>query len=135
MKKESIIERENEFIADFEELGDWMLQYEYLLYFMDDVNDIPEQERTDDLKVKGCVSNAWLRISHDPFKIELTSDALIIKGTLGCITTLIGDASPAEIAAWRPRFIEDTALKKQLGVDRQKGIASILAKIREASID
>jgi len=134
MENISIIERENEFIDDINELQDWMLQYEYLLYYMDDVNDIPEDERTDDLKVKGCVSNAWLRISHEPFHIELTSDALIIKGILGVITAIIAEASPSEIASWTPRFIEETALKKQLSVDRQKGISSILSKIKSSCL-
>lgn len=134
MKDKSIKERENEFISDINELQDWMLQYEYLLYYMDDVNDIPENERTDDLKVKGCVSNAWLRVSREPFKIELTSDALIIKGILGAITAIIADAAPAEIVSWEPRFIEETALKNQLSVDRQRGIGSILDKIKSSCI-
>jgi cysteine desulfuration protein SufE len=130
---ETIEAREREFIDDFTEINDWMLQYEYLLSFMEDMHEIPDNERSDDLKIKGCASNAWMRLNAGPKgpRVEFASDALIIKGILGAITAFIGNASREEIAAWRPRFIEKTALKTQLGVDRQKGIASILKAIRE----
>lgn len=135
MEKTTIEAREQEFIADFIELNDWMLQYEYLLYFIDDIHEIPENERTDEMRVQGCVSNAWMRVTADgvrPLYIEFASDTLIIRGILGVITFLVGDASRAEILNWEPQFIEQTALKKQLNIDRQKGVASILKRLKEA---
>jgi len=134
LENTTIEAREQAFISDFIELNDWMLQYEYLLYFMDDIHEIPENERTDDLKVKGCVSNAWMRISYtgeNALYIEFASDTLIIKGILGAITALVGNASRVEVSKWDPQFIEKTALKMQLSVDRQKGITSILRKIKD----
>lgn len=131
---DSITAREEDFIREFSELGDWMLQYEYLLYYIEDIHEIPEEERTDILKVRGCVSNAWLRLSAaepDSIQLELTSDALIIKGILGVITAIIANASKSEIAQWNPAFIEKTALQSQLSIDRQKGISSILTAIQD----
>ena len=135
MEKTTIEAREQEFIADFVELNDWMLQYEYLLYFMDDIHEIPENERTDDLRIQGCVSNAWMRVTTDgagPLHIEFASDTLIIKGILGVITSLVGNASCADVLKWAPQFIEKTALKRQLNIDRQKGVTSILKRLKEA---
>lgn len=129
----TICDREREFISDFAELNDWMLQYEYLLYFMDDISVIPENERTEDLKVKGCVSNVWMRITsagEDSPRIEFAGDTMIIKGILGVITALIGKATCKELSSWEPQFIEKTALKMQLSVDRQKGIGSVLGEIK-----
>lgn len=130
---ETIEARELEFISDFAELNDWLTQYEYLLYFMDDVHELSENERTDELKIKGCVSNAWMRISgafDNSLYIEFASDTLIIKGILGVVTALVGNASHAEISKWEPQFIEKTVLKMQLSVDRQEGIASILRRLK-----
>jgi cysteine desulfuration protein SufE len=133
MENKTIEAREREFIADFAQLNDRMLQYEYLLCFMDDIHEIPENERTDELRVKGCVSNAWMRVSAaegGSLYIELASDTLIIKGILGVVTALVGDASCEEISEWEPQFIEKTALKSQLSVDRQKGVSSILQRLK-----
>jgi cysteine desulfuration protein SufE len=135
LENKTIEAREREFISDFTQLNDWMLQYEYLLYFMDDIHEIPENERADELRVKGCASNAWMRVSAaegGSLHIELASDTLIIKGILGVVTALVGDASREEISEWEPKFIEKTALKSQLSVDRQRGISSILQRLKNA---
>ncbi len=55
-----IIERENQFIADFNELDDWFLQYEYLLGITTQIGPYPPEKRTEDYRFKGCQSNVWI---------------------------------------------------------------------------
>ena len=81
----SIEAREDEFLGNLELLDDTLLQFEYILSFIGDLNAIPEKERTDDRKVEGCASNAWLmfKARNGRLKLRLGSDSLIIEGCLG----------------------------------------------------
>ena len=44
----SIKAREDKFLGNFELLDDTLLQFEYILSFIGDLNAIPEEDRTDD---------------------------------------------------------------------------------------
>ena len=81
----SVEAREDEFLGNFELLDDTLLQFEYILSFIGDLNAISEEDRTDDCKVEGCASNAWLMLEarNGRLKLSLGSDSLIIEGLLG----------------------------------------------------
>lgn len=84
----SVEAREDEFLGNFELLDDTLLQFEYILSFIGDLNAISEEDRTDDCKVEGCASNAWLMLEarNGRLKLSLGSDSLIIEGLLGALT-------------------------------------------------
>ena len=124
--------REDEFLGNFELLDDTLLQFENLLSFIEDLNAIPEGERTDDCKVEGCASNAWmiLEACNDCLKLRLGSDSLIIEGLLGALTWMVDTQPLEDVAAWKPRLLEHPQLKPHLNADRRHGIASIMKKVR-----
>lgn len=128
----SIKARENEFLGNLELLDDTLLQFEYLLSFIEDLNAIPEEERTDDCKVEGCASNAWMTLEacNDCLKLRLGSDSLIIEGLLGALTWMVDTQPLEDVAAWQPRLLEHPQLKPHLNADRRHGIASIMKKVR-----
>ena len=97
----SIEAREDEFLGNFELLDDTLLQFEYILSFIGDLNAIPEEDRTNDSKVEGCASNAWLLLEarNSRLKLSLGSDSLIIEGLLGALTWML-DTQPLGM---RPR--------------------------------
>lgn len=127
----SIKAREDEFLGNFELLDDTLLQFEYLLSFIEDLNAIPEEERTDDCKVEGCASNAWMTLEacNDCLKLRLGSDSLIIEGLLGALTWMVDTQPLEDVAAWQPRLLEHPQLKPHLNADRRHGIASIVKAI------
>ena len=128
----SIQARENEFLGNLELLDDSLLQFEYILSFIDDLNEIPEEERDDDCKVEGCASNAWLALEARNGQLELclSSDSLIVEGLLGALTWMVHAQSLADVAAWQPRLFEHQQMKSHLAVDRRHGIASIVNAVR-----
>lgn len=128
----SIEAREDELLGNFELLDDTMLQFEYILSFIGDLNAISEEDRTDNCKVKGCASNAWLLLEarNGRLKLSLGSDSLIIEGLLGALTWMLDTQPLEDVAAWQPRLFEHQQMKRHLTGDRRHGIASIVNAVR-----
>lgn len=124
--------REDEFLSNLELLDDTLLQFEYILSFIEDLNAIPEEERTDDCKVEGCASNAWLilKAHNGRLKLRLGSDSLIIEGLLGALTWMVDTQPLEDVAAWQPRLLKHPQMKPHLNADRRHGIASIVKEIQ-----
>lgn len=131
----TIAELEQTFIDDLNMLGDWFLQYEYLLEISTELPKIPEEKRTAENKVPGCQSGVWLDICQKDGKVFVTadSDALIIRGILSVIVSLLNDRTPEEIVAYVPRFIEETNIKQQISTDRFNGIHSVIQSIQNVA--
>lgn len=132
-EKMTIAELEDTFIDDLNMLGDWFLQYEYLLEISTELPKIPEEQRTAESKVPGCQSGVWLDLSFTDGRIHVTadSDALIIRGILSVIVSLLDDRLPGEVVAYVPRFIEETNIKQQISTDRFNGINSVIKSIQD----
>lgn len=128
----TIAELEDTFIEDLNMLGDWFLQYEYLLEISTELPKIPEEKRSADNKVPGCQSGVWLLMSCEDGMVRVTadSDALIIRGILSVIVSLFNRRMPVEIVSYVPRFIEETNIKQQISTDRFDGIHSIIKSIQ-----
>ena len=134
-EKMTIAELEDTFIEDLNMLGDWFLQYEYLLEISTELPKIPEFQRTDENKVPGCQSGVWLDIQYANGKVQVSadSDALIIRGILSVIVSLLSNRAPGEIVAYVPRFIEETNIKQQISTDRFNGIHSVIRSIQKVA--
>lgn len=128
----SIQAREDEFLQNLELLDDDLLQFEYILGFIDDLNGIPEGQRTDDCKVEGCVSNAWLIIDERDglLSLRLDADSLLIEGLLGVLTWMLDLQPLPDVAAWQPRLLEHPRTKPLLTIDRRQGISSVVKAIQ-----
>jgi cysteine desulfuration protein SufE len=128
----TIPDLEQTFIDDLNLLDDWMLQYEYLLELSCELPKIPASERSEKNKVPGCQSGVWLQLSCKDGLIHVTadSDALIIRGILAIIVSLLDMRTPQQIVAYQPRFIEETNIKQQISTDRFQGISSIIHSIQ-----
>lgn len=128
-----IPELEQSYIDDLNQLGDWFLQYEYLLAISADMPHVAEEERTEETRVHGCQSGVWLVLEHSEGRIHVRADseALIIRGMLAIVTGLLDGRSPGEVAAYTPRFLEATALREQISTDRFRGLQSVIRAIRD----
>ena len=129
----TICEKEQKFIADFNELDDWFLQYEYLIESSCGMPELPESLRTEKNRVPGCQSGVWVEVSRNAGKILIRahSDALIIRGIMGVLLSLLNGRTPEEIEHYQMRFIKETSLMQQTSTDRFQGISAVLAEIKE----
>ncbi len=128
------IERdENIFIDDYKEIDDWLLQFQMLMEMIPDAEEVPEEERSDDNRIKSCQSGVWIDYYLKDGRIFLReySESLIIRGVLAVYVTLVSGRLPEEVAEFEPRFVRDTTIKDKLGYDMNKGFEAMVKKVRE----
>lgn len=133
----TIQELEQTYIDDLNMLDDWMLQYDYLLQISASMPKIPDEYKTEENKVPGCQSGVWLKMHEKCGKIYITadSDALIIRGILSIAVGILNERTPEEIVCYKPRYIEETNIKKQISTDRFQGMNSVIDKIKQYAED
>lgn len=129
----TIKELENTYIEDINMLGDWFMQYEYLLELSVEMPKIPEEERSEKNKVKGCQSGVWLSLENNDgiISVGADSDALIIRGILSIVVSLLNNRKAEEIVSYEPRFISETNIKNQISTDRFNGINSVIRTVQD----
>jgi len=133
--------RINEIIENFGSLEDWEDRYRYLIELGKDLPELPESERTEDNRVKGCASQVWVVTSVDRSGSETVlsfkgqSDAYIVKGLVALTLALYSDKSAREILS-----IDALDLFRRLGLaehltpQRSNGVRSMVERIRRDAI-
>lgn len=129
----------DELAEDFELFDSWEDKYAYVIDLGKKLPPMPDEEKTDDSKVKGCMSQVW--ITHrteggDPPKIRFhaDSDAFIVKGLIAILMELYDGRTPEEIQ--RTDAVE--ALKRigfenHLSPNRRNGFVAMVQRIRNTA--
>ena len=86
----------------FELLGDWDQRYQYLTELGEKLPAMPAELRTEDNKVRGCMSQVWVCAYRDEDAPSLVRfhgdcDTSIIKGVLAVLIQLSADKTVEEI--------------------------------------
>lgn len=97
---------------------------------------LPEAERSEPNRVKGCISAAWvmgeLRGGRCHFRSD--ADSPLVRGLLALLCDFYSDATPADVAATEPQLFEKTGLARSLSPTRLNGLRSVRAKIRDFAL-
>jgi len=94
---------------------------------------LPATERTEENRVKGCISQAWLvgELRDGRCHFRCDADSPLVRGLLELLCDLYRGAPPADVAATEPVLIERLGLARNLTPTRLNGLASVRAKIRD----
>ena len=87
-------------IEDFEFLEDWSARYAYLIELGEKLPLMEEQHRTEDNRVKGCMSQVWVEaVARPDGHVDFVGDCdtAIIKGILAVLIELMSGLTPREI--------------------------------------
>ena len=108
-------------------------RYEYVLWLAKKLAPMPAEEQTDDIKVKGCVSQVFVRGALDEgvMRWQGDSDALITKGLLALLIQGLDGLTPEQVQAVDPAFIAATGLQTSLTPSRANGFLNILRAMQE----
>ncbi|MFW5660392.1 MAG: SufE family protein [Oceanicaulis sp.] len=120
-------------VDEFEFLGDWEERYRYLIELGQAMDPLPETERTEDTKVKGCVSQVWVVVDEDGDVLSLRgdSDAHIVKGLVALMKRLYDRRTPSEALEIDPKAVLGRiGLAEHLSPQRSNGLSSMIARIR-----
>jgi cysteine desulfuration protein SufE len=126
----------DDIIADFDFLDDWEDRYRYVIDLGRDLKPYPESARDALHRVKGCVSQVWLKstLSDDADPVidyVGDSDAHIVRGLVAIMMVLYSGKNASEILAVNPE-----AVLKKLGLDehltpqRSNGLRAMIGRIR-----
>lgn len=129
----SIAEKQEQFISDYNELGDWFMQYEYLIAQTLPMEPLPASEKIEKNRITGCQSNIWLAFTRDGDRLLMRgdSDSLIIKGILGVILRFFNGERISDILAAPIYFLEKTSLHTQLTSEKTIGFNSVIETIKK----
>jgi cysteine desulfuration protein SufE len=128
----------DEVVADFDLLGDWEDRYRYVIELGRKLRPLPENDRNDTNKVRGCVSQVWLStiVSPDHRVPRLSfigdSDAHIVRGLIAILFALYsGKTADAILSIDANAALGRLHLKEHLTPQRSNGLLAMVERIRE----
>ena len=127
-----VAKAQTEVIEEFAFFEDWMDRYQYLIDMGRKLPELPEADRTDANRIKGCQSQVWMvaEASGDRLRFRAISDAAIVSGLIALLLRIYSDRKPEDILGTPPDFVQALGLESHLSPTRSNGLASMLAAIR-----
>ena len=129
--------RLDDIVDIFELLGDWEQRYQYLPELGEKLPAMPEALRTEENKVRGCMSQVWVCACRDEHNTEIIHfygdcDTSIIKGVLAVLIQLASGKTVAEVEQ-----LDVDVLFSRLGLDehlspnRHVGVYAIVELMKQ----
>ena len=127
----------DDLLETFDLLGDdWEERFRYIIGLGKQLPDMPDEAKTEENRVQGCQSRAWLIAREEPtspptLEFLADSDAFIVRGLIAILLMVYSHRTTQEILD-----LDIDALFSKLGLDRQltpgrsNGLHSMVKKIR-----
>ena len=111
---------------------EWLDKYEYLIGLGKELEEYPEDKRTEEYLIKGCQSRVWLcsELRSGGLFFQADSDAIITKGIISLLISVYSGCSPKEITEDDFSFIESIGLRENLSPTRAGGLASMIQTLK-----
>lgn len=128
----SIEVKAQQVVKQFSGISDWEQKYEKLIQLGKTWKGLDDQFKIDDLKIKGCQSQVWIKADLVDGKIRLLgdSDALIVRGLVALTLSVFDDNTPEEIMKYEPVFLKEIGLDSGLSPSRTNGLFSMIKQIK-----
>jgi cysteine desulfuration protein SufE len=94
---------------------------------------MPENQKHDDLLIKGCQSRVWLDAQLNPdgsVHFEADSDAIITRGLVALMVRVLDGLSPRTIAAADLWFLQRIGLQDHLSPTRANGLLAMMKQMK-----
>lgn len=130
----TIDQKQQEVIDEFADIDDWMDRYAYIIDLGNALPPIDESLKTPNRLIEGCQSRVWLNADYVDGKINYTadSDAIIVKGIISLLISVLNGHTPDEILNADLRFIDEIGLSEHLSPTRSNGL---LAMVKQMKLD
>ena len=128
----TINELQDEVIEEFSAFDDWMDKYALLIDLGNSLPPLDEKYKTESNLIEGCQSRVWLQADYVDGKIVFRgeSDAVIVKGIVSLLISVISEHTPQEILDADLYFIEKIGLKEHLSPTRSNGLVAMVKQMR-----
>lgn len=128
----TIDQKQDEIIDEFSGIDDWMDRYGYIIDLGNSLPPIDEKYKTPDHLIEGCQSRVWLNADYTDGKVRYTadSDAIIVKGIISLLISVLSDHTPDEILASDLHFIDAIGLSEHLSPTRSNGLLAMVKQMK-----
>ena len=112
----------------------WEDRYKYIIDLGKELPTMPDELKTEDRLIHGCLSQVWLEPSEQDgcFEFQADSDAFIVKGLLGVILSAYNHKPAGEILDFDiDSYFEELDLMRHLSPTRGNGLRAMVQRIRE----
>ena len=133
---ESIQQKQDQIIEEFNFFQDWSEKYQYLIDLGKTLPEFNENNKIDSNLIKGCQSKVWLNSSFNDNMVifEADSDAIISKGIISLLVKVFSGHKPDEIIEANIDFIQKIGLDSHLSQTRANGLLSMIKQIKIYSL-
>lgn len=129
----SFEDRKKTLLKEFQPLLDWEARYKKIISWGKAYPDLPEDQKTEEAKVKGCQSQVWLH-AHRGEKGEVIfegdSDALLVKGLVVLLMGLYSGLPAEEILRNPPEVLKELGFESNLSPSRANGLNSMIKQMK-----
>jgi len=128
----TINELQESIIDEFSLFDDWMDKYALLIDRGNALPILEEKYKTENNLIEGCQSRVWLQADYTDGKVffQGESDAVIVKGIVSLLISVLSGHTPQEILATELYFIDKIGLKEHLSPTRSNGLVSMVKQMR-----
>jgi len=128
----SINDIQDEIIEEFEAFDEWFDRYELLSDYGKALQPMPEEDRIDRNLIDGCQSKVWFTCRVEEGKLHFVgySDALLVRGIVALLITVLNDHTPDEILQADLYFIDRIGLREHLSPTRSNGLVAMLKQMK-----
>lgn len=128
----TINERQDEIIEEFSQLDDWMDRYQLLIDLGEEQEPLSQADKTEQNLIDGCQSRVWLVCKENDGRLTFRaeSDALIVKGLVALLLSVVSDRTPQEILDTELYFIDRIGLTEHLSPTRSNGLLAMIRQVR-----
>lgn len=113
-------------------VDDWMDRYSMLIDLGQEQTPLAADEKTEQNLIDGCQSRLWLLCDENDGLLyyRAESDALIVKGIVALLISVLNGHTPREILEADLYFIDRIGLREHLSPTRSNGLLAMLKQMR-----
>lgn len=123
-----------ELVDNFALFDDWEARYAYLIDLGDALPPMDDALKTENSKVRGCMSQVWMILGWDAqgrLTMLADSDARIVRGLIAVLAAIFTGRTRAEIADTDVESVfARLGLDRHLSPNRRNGFFSMVERVR-----
>ena len=126
----------SELADNFELLGDWDARYEYLVDLGSALCTLPDEYKSDQSKVHGCMSNVWVvgDLVDGRIQYRAECDTSIIRGVIAILVKVYSGSTPNYALSMDADEVFNTlGLFEHLSPTRHVGVYAIVERMRNVA--
>ena len=130
-----------ELIENFSLFDDWEERYAYLIDLGRKLDPLPDEDRTPESKIEGCMSQVWLVSAVEPgappvVRYHADSDSQIVRGLIAVLMTAYsGETADRIVTTDINDIFTRIGLDKHLSPNRRNGFYAMVQRISDVAAD